>query len=116
MNVSYSREQRREALKVYRRTGSVTKTILLLGYPGRWTLHKWIREAGKPVSKPKRAQRLTHYPFKTKLSAVEMFSKGARPGQIASQLGLRSPMSVYSWVERYRQEGEWGLMSRKERG
>ena len=25
MNVSYSREQRREALRVYRRTGSVTK-------------------------------------------------------------------------------------------
>ncbi|WP_299295254.1 IS3 family transposase [uncultured Mobiluncus sp.] len=116
MNVSYSREQRREALKVYRRTGSVFKTILLLGYPGRWTLHKWIREAGKPVSKPKRAERLTHYPFNTKLSAVEMFNKGARPGQIASQLGLRSPMSVYSWVGRYRQEGEWGLMSRKERG
>ena len=116
MNVSYSREQRREALRVYRRTGSVTKTILLLGYPGRWTLHKWIREAGKPVLKPRRAERLTHYPFKTKLSAVEMFSKGARPRQIASRLGLRSPMSVYSWVERYRQEGEWGLMSRKERG
>lgn len=115
MNVSYSREQRREALRVYRRTGSVTKTILLLGYPGRWTLHKWIREAGKPVLKPKRAERLTHYPFKTKLSAVEMFNEGARPRQIASQLGLRSPMSVYSWVGRYRQEGEWGLMSRKER-
>ena len=30
MNVSYSREQRREALRVYRRTGSVSKTILLL--------------------------------------------------------------------------------------
>ena len=28
MNVSYSREQRREALKVYRRTRSVTKAIL----------------------------------------------------------------------------------------
>ena len=89
MNVSYSLEQRREALRVYRRTGSVTKTILLLGYPGRLTLHKLIREAGKPVSKPKRAKRLTHYPFKTKLSAVEMFSKGARPRQIAAKLGVR---------------------------
>lgn len=83
MNVSYSREQCREALKVYRCTGSVTKAISLLGYPGRWTLHKWIREAGTPVSKPKRAERLTHYPFKTKLRAVEMSSKGVRPEQIA---------------------------------
>lgn len=116
MNVSYSLEQRREALRVYRRTGSVTKTILLLGYPGRWTLHKWIREARKPVLKPRRAERPTHYPFKTKLSAVKMFNKGARPRQIASRLGLCSPMSVYSWVGRYRQEGEWVLMSRKERG
>lgn len=116
MNVSYSREQRREALRVYRRTGSVTKTILLLGYPGRWTLHIWIRAAGTPVSKPKRAERLTHYPFNTMLWAVEMFSKGVRPEQITSRLGLSSPMSVYSWVGRYRQEGEWGLMSKKERG
>lgn len=36
MNVSYSLEQRRQALRVYRRTGSVTKTVLLLGYP--WAL------------------------------------------------------------------------------
>ena len=34
MNVSYSWEQRREALRVYRRTGSVTKTILFLGFFG----------------------------------------------------------------------------------
>ena len=40
MNVSYSREQCCEALRVYRRTGSVTKTILLLGYPGCLSLHE----------------------------------------------------------------------------
>ncbi len=38
MNRSYTKEQRRRALQVYKRTQSVTKTVRELGYPGRWTL------------------------------------------------------------------------------
>ncbi|WP_231130259.1 terminase gpP N-terminus-related DNA-binding protein [Corynebacterium diphtheriae] len=28
---------------------------------------------------------------------------------------LRSKMSVYSWAQRHREEGKWGLMSKRER-
>ncbi|MGP3702042.1 hypothetical protein [Corynebacterium diphtheriae] len=48
MNRSYTKEQRRRALQVYKRTQSVTKTVRDLGYPGRWTLYKWLREPAKP--------------------------------------------------------------------
>ncbi|MEX3505773.1 transposase, partial [Corynebacterium sp. LK2510] len=41
MNRSYTAQQRRTALKVGKRTQSVTKTIRELGYPGRWTLYTW---------------------------------------------------------------------------
>ncbi|ENO17452.1 IS element transposase [Schaalia cardiffensis F0333] len=44
MKVVYSDEQRRLALRVYRRTRSVTKTVRELGFSGRWTSYKWLRE------------------------------------------------------------------------
>lgn len=44
MNRSYTDQQRRRALEVYKRTQSVTKTARELGYTGKWTLYKWLRE------------------------------------------------------------------------
>lgn len=114
-NVAYTAEQRKQALKTYRRTKSVTKTIRILGYPGRWTLHKWIRQQGQRPKKPFRHTRLKHYPFETKLQAVKLFDEGHSPAAIAEQLQLNSKMSVYSWHQRYREQGQWGLMSSKER-
>lgn len=52
MNRSYTKEQRRRALQVYKRTQSVTKAVRELGYPGRWTLYKWLREPAKPGRPP----------------------------------------------------------------
>ncbi|OLN14605.1 transposase, partial [Corynebacterium diphtheriae] len=48
MNRSYTKKQRRRALQVYKHTESVTKTVRELGYPGQWTLYKWLREPTKP--------------------------------------------------------------------
>lgn len=42
-NVRYTDAQRLKALEVFDRTQSATKTVRELGYPGRWTLHRWIR-------------------------------------------------------------------------
>ncbi|MEL6051813.1 hypothetical protein [Corynebacterium rouxii] len=42
-NVRYTDAQRLKALEVFDRTQSATKTVRELGYPGRWTLHRWIK-------------------------------------------------------------------------
>ena len=115
MNRSYTKEQRRRALQVYKRTQSVTKTVRELGYPGRWTLYKWLREPAKPGRPRKQSKTLTRYPFEVKLRAVELFNAGWRPADIAVECELRSKMSVYSWAQRHREEGKWGLMSKRER-
>lgn len=36
------------------------------------------------------------------------------PADIAEECELVSPMSVYSWAQRHREEGQWGMMTRKE--
>ncbi|ERA52022.1 transposase-like protein [Corynebacterium diphtheriae DSM 43988] len=58
---------------------------------------------------------MTRYPFEVKLRAVELFNAGWRPADIAVECELRSKMSVYSWAQRHREEGKWGLMSKRER-
>lgn len=40
-NIRYTNAQRLKALEVFDRTQCVTKTVCELGYPGRWTLHRW---------------------------------------------------------------------------
>lgn len=98
MKVVYSDEQRRLALRVYRRTGSVIKTVRELGYPGRWTLYQWLRDprAGK---RPRRqAKRLRRYDVAAKMRAVELFEAGHRVDDIAAECGLYSAAIVYAWV------------------
>ncbi|EFG46668.1 hypothetical protein HMPREF0183_2048 [Brevibacterium mcbrellneri ATCC 49030] len=52
--MSYTKEQRRLALRVFKRTKSVTKTIRELGYPGRRTMHRWVREGVSPRHRVRR--------------------------------------------------------------
>lgn len=114
-NIRYTDAQRRKALEVFDRTQSVTKTVRELGYPGRWTLHRWIRERSEPPAAPIRRTSLKRYPFATKLKAVELFVSGMSPDAVAAELSLNSKMSVYAWAQRFREEGKWGLMSATER-
>lgn len=115
MKVVYSDEQRRLALRVYRRTRSVTKTVRELGFPGRWTLYQWLRDS-QPGRRPrKQTKRLRHYDLETKMRAVELYEAGHRVDDIALECGLQSKASVYAWAQKYRLEGRWALMSRKER-
>lgn len=114
-NIRYTDAQRLKALEVFDRTQSVTKTVRELGYPGRWTLHRWIRERSEPPAAPIRRTSLKRYPFATKLKAVELFVSGMSPDAVAAELSLNSKMSVYAWAQRFREEGKWGLMSATER-
>ena len=114
-NARYTNAQRLKALEVFDRTQSATKTVRELGYPGRWTLHRWIRERDEPPAAPIRRTTLKRYPLVTKLKAVELFTAGMSPDAIASELSLNSKMSVYAWAQRFCEEGKWGLMSATER-
>ncbi|MGG5171900.1 IS3 family transposase [Pseudarthrobacter sp. J1738] len=116
MNVAYTPEQRRHALRTYSRIRSVSKTVRLLGYPGRWTLHSWIKAGKSGARKPrKQAKVLRSYAVEFKLSAVRMLSEGRPVKDIADTLGMVTGAVVYSWAQTYRERGEWGLMSKKER-
>lgn len=71
--------------------------------------------AQTPPQPRKQAKTLTHYPYEVKLRAVELFHNGWRPADIAQECCLHTHASVYAWAQRYRKEGQWGLMSKKER-
>ena len=65
--MSYSTEQRREALRVFKRTQSVTKTIRELGFPGRRTMHRWVREGVSPGRRRRKGKAAASYPVEVKL-------------------------------------------------
>lgn len=116
MNRRYTLEERKTAVAEYRRTKSITKTVRNLGFPGRWTLHQWIREPLKPGPKPKKMpQTLRNYPWTVKLEAVQLLREGLRPPEIAVRLDIKTHMNVYAWAQIFRKSGQWGLMSKKER-
>lgn len=93
-NIRYTNAQRFKALEVFDRTQSATKTVRELGYPGRWTLHRWIRQRREPPSLPIRRTTLKRYPSTTKLKAVELFHSGMSPEAVAAELSLNSKMSL----------------------
>ena len=88
-NVRYTDTQRLKALEVFDRTQSATKTVRELGYPGRWTLHRWIRERDEPPAAPIRRTTLKRYQLATKLKAVE----GPDPRKVDT-----SGVSYAAWV------------------
>lgn len=114
-NRRYTPEEKKAALQKFDQTQSATKTVRALGYPGRWTLHKWLRERNTTKSKPFRHEKLTHYPFATKLAVAKMYEEGYRPQCVAEKFGLRSKVSVYSWAQTYCDKGEWASTCKRER-
>ena len=116
MNRSYTFEKRKRAVAEYRRTKSVVETICNLGYPGPWTLYKWLRQLLELGPKPRKlAKTLRSYPWKLKLEAVMLYRNGLRPQEIGDKLNLHTKMTVYSWAQAYRELDKWGLMSNQER-
>lgn len=117
MNRRYSLQERRAAVADFRRTGSVVKTVRRLGYPGRWTLHLWLREPLLPVRNAKTMSKSPRsYPWTVKLEAVQLLGEGLRPEEIATRLSLTSRMLVYKWAQNFRENGgQWGLMTKSER-
>ena len=117
MKVSYSVEDRRIAVAEYHRVQSVSKAVRNLGCPARRTLYDWLRY-GTDRRKPKYTHLLAgnpRYAWQLKLQAVELFQQGYRPKEIQELLDLITFAVVYAWARRFRESGEWGLMTKRER-
>ncbi|MEX3505069.1 terminase gpP N-terminus-related DNA-binding protein, partial [Corynebacterium sp. LK2510] len=75
----------------------------------------WLRKPTKPGRTPMQTRTPTHYPFDVKMRAVNLLNDGWHPADTALGCGLASKMSVYSWAQRFRDKGQWALMSTKQR-
>lgn len=114
----YSEEQYYKALEVYEETKSVTKTIMILGYPAcRQTLYNWINRKrilpeGKPTFQgyntddhPRRS------PLEQKLQILHRcFEAEEEVQSVSNEVGY-STASIYAWRRKYIQKGAAALMN-----
>lgn len=115
MKITYTAEQRRTAVAKYRRLGSYTKTVRVLGYPSLHTLHEWVRNT-KPGGNPRATPRPPrHYSWKFKLAAVQRVLAGEDVKHVAEERFMNTHVTLYSWVQLWREHGDYGLMNKREK-
>ncbi len=113
----YSEEQYHRALEVYEETGSVTKTIIILGYPARrQTLYNWITRRDRipqgysTFRGLNTAEHPRHAPLEIKLEALRRcFEQGEDVQAVSNELGY-STASIYVWRKKYLEKGQIALM------
>jgi transposase-like protein len=102
---------------MYQDTHSVSKTIRILGYPGRQTLYKWIRDQNQP-KKTKSTYRgentpahPRHPPVSLKLEVLHRcFELGEDVKSVSDEIGY-SRASIYTWRRKYLRKGMTALMN-----
>lgn len=113
----FAYEKRIRALQMYEQTKSVTETIRILGYPGRETLYKWIKDQNQPRKK-KSTYRGINTPNHPRHPSVELklevlhrcFELGEDVESVSDEIGY-SRTSIYAWRRRYLQKGTIALMN-----
>lgn len=114
----YSEKQYHKALEVYEGTKSLTKTIMLLGYPARrQTLYNWInRKRILPEDKStfcgyNTPEHPRHPPLKLKLDVLHRcFELGEDVQLVSNEIGY-STARIYNWRRKYIQKGTYALMN-----
>ena len=117
----YSEEQYHKALEVYEETGSITKTITILGYPKRrQTLYNWLnRKRMLPEDRStfrgyNSKDHPRHPSLKLKLEALHRcFELGEDVQSVANEIGY-STASIYTWRKKYIRKGAAALMNRSD--
>ena len=113
----FSATQKKQALELYDQFKSITKVILLLGYPSRQSLYLWISQRNDPP-KHKSAFRgkntpehPRHPPVEVKLAALHRcFELGEDVQCVSEEIGY-SRASIYTWRRKYIQKGAVALMN-----
>lgn len=111
MRVSYSEEQRQEAVRTYWRFGSYAKTLRLLGYPSRHVLYGWVAERTKAGTLRKRDENAKHgmtekqsFTPEQRLQVVlAVLERGMTPSQAAARYGVKNTPVIYQWINVYQQ-------------
>ena len=116
----YSKQQKTNALELYKQTGSVTETVRILGYPTRKQLYNWIYEEQHPPRGRKPYPIVDNHPthprnppLNVKLDAIHRcFELGENIKFVSEDIGY-SRASIYKWRKIYLKEGTLGLMNNK---
>lgn len=116
----YSAEKRKAALKYYHQCGSVTETVLQLGYPSRELFYKWLKKETQPPTPRKKAHIINtaehprHPSVEIKLNALHRcFELGEDIKLVSEDIGY-SRASIYKWRKKYLRKGTTALMNERD--
>lgn len=101
---------------MYENTHSVTETIRVLGYPGRQTMYKWIRERNQPKKVKSTCHgdtvsHLRHQPVNLKVEVFHRCFEFGEDVKSVSDESRYSRASIYMWCRKYLREGITALMN-----
>ena len=113
----FSATQKKQALDLYDQFKSITKVVLLLGYPSRQALYQWIALRNEPP-KQKSAYRGKNTPDHPRHPSIEIklttlhrcFELGEDVQYVSDEIGY-SRTSIYAWRRKYIQKGAVALMN-----
>ncbi len=116
----YSENEIHRALEKYDETGSITRTIVALGYPSRCNLYRWIKNRNlPPIEKLKNRgintpEHPRHPPVDLKLEIIyRCFELGEDLKSVSEEIGY-SRASIYAWRRKYIRKGTLALMNGKD--
>ena len=93
----YSEERKKAALKLYQKTGSLSETVNMLGYPTVSALRQWAMAAGVHEKKFEHGRR-RRYNQETKEKALHLaYEVGMPLKQVAKSLGITSSTTISYW-------------------
>ena len=103
----YSENEINRALKKYDETGSITATIVALGYPSRCNLYRWIKNRNLPQKEKLKTRGVNmpehprHPPINLKLEILHRcFELGEDVKLVSEEIGYNQA-SIYAWKRKY---------------
>ena len=119
MIMSYTEQEKQEALALYDELGSISKVINKLGFPSRQNMYTWIRNRNVEQEKRKKAdcsdppEHRRHPSLETKLNILHRcFELGEDILSVSEETGY-SRTSIYLWRRKYLAGGSVSLMSKQ---
>ena len=119
--MSYSKEQIKKALELYKQCKFVSQTVRILGYPTRENLYKWIKKENVLQKERKKlpiiinsSEHPRNPPVKIKLDVIKRcFELGESVKYVAEDIEY-TRATIYQWRKKYLLKGKIALMNRKD--
>ena len=117
--MSYTEQEKQQALALYDEIGSIAKVINTLGYPTRQNMYTWIKNRNIEIKEkasvdyPDTPEHRRHPSLELKLSIIRRcFEKGEDIKSVSEETGY-SRTSIYLWRRKYVAGGAAALASKK---